>query len=101
MDEFASFSSMAADFVDHQSVNARRILDPKSWWINHGSSTKLLQQLAFKLLVQPCSSSCCEKNWSTYSFINFLKRNKLHPKRAEDLVYIHTNLMLLSRKSGT
>ena len=90
---------MADEFADHESVDARRILDPKSWWVNHGASAKLLQQLAFRLLVQPCSSSCCERNWSTYSFINSLKRNKLHPKRADDLVYIHTNLRLLSRKS--
>jgi hypothetical protein len=27
-----------------------------------------------------------------------MKRNKIDPKRAEDLVYVHTNLRLLSRK---
>ena len=52
---------------------------------------------AFKLLGQPCSSSCCERNWSTYDFIHSLRRNKIAPKHAEDLVYVHTNLQLLSR----
>jgi len=42
-------------------------------------------------------SSCCEKNWSTYTFIHSLKKNKLTPTRAEDLVYVHNNLRLLSR----
>jgi hypothetical protein len=42
--------------------------------------------------VQVCSSSCSERNWSTYSFIQSLKRNKMDPKRAEDLVYVHTNV---------
>ena len=28
-----------------------------------------------------------------------MKRNKMNPKRAEDLVFVHTNLRLLSRKS--
>uniref|UniRef100_A0A151UG35 BED-type domain-containing protein n=1 Tax=Cajanus cajan TaxID=3821 RepID=A0A151UG35_CAJCA len=77
----------------------RWTLDAKSWWVMHGSSAPLLQKLSLKLLVQPSSSSCCERNWSTYSFIHSLKRNKLNPKRAEDLVYVHTNLRLLSRKS--
>nr|KYP56762.1 hypothetical protein KK1_003009 [Cajanus cajan] len=74
-------------------------LDAKSWWVMHGSSALLLQKLSLKLLVQTSSSSCCKRNWSTYSFIQSLKRNKLNPKRAEDLVYVHTNLRLLSRKS--
>jgi hypothetical protein len=30
-----------------------------------------------------------------------LKRNRLNPKRAKDLVFIHTNLRLLSRKRNS
>ena len=52
---------------------------------------------AFKLLGQLCSSSCAERNWSTYKFIHSLKRNKMAPAHAEDLVYVHSNLQLLSR----
>ena len=59
----------------------------------------MLQSIALKLLGQPCSSSCCERNWSTYNFIHSMKRNKLTPQRAEDLVYVHNNLRLLSRRS--
>lgn len=33
-----------------------------------------------------------EKNWSTYSFIHSLKRNKMDPKRVEDVVYAHDPL---------
>ena len=67
-------------------------------WINHGQSVPLLQKIALKLLNQPASSSCCERNWSTYSFMHSMKRNKLTPERAEDLVFVHSNLRLLSRK---
>ncbi|KAJ9556720.1 hypothetical protein OSB04_011334 [Centaurea solstitialis] len=49
-----------------------------------------------ELLGQP-TSSCVERNWSTYAFIHSLKRNKLTTSRAQDLVYIHNNLRLLSR----
>ncbi|GKE40330.1 hAT dimerization domain, ribonuclease H-like domain protein, partial [Tanacetum coccineum] len=49
------------------------------------------------LLRQPSSSSCAERNWSTYAFIHSLRRNKLATSRAQDLVYIHNNLRPLSR----
>ena len=59
----------------------------------------MLQKLALRLLNQPASSSSCERNWSTYNFIHSIQRNKLAPERAEDLVFIHNNLRLLSRKA--
>ncbi|GJS79846.1 hypothetical protein Tco_0729727 [Tanacetum coccineum] len=62
-------------------------------------TTPLLQALAFRVLDQPTSSSCSQRNWSTYSFVNSLRRNKLTPKRAEDLVFVHNNLRLLSRST--
>nr|GEV77723.1 hAT dimerization domain, ribonuclease H-like domain protein [Tanacetum cinerariifolium] len=63
---------------------------------NAGNQSPFLQTLAFILLGQP-SSSCSERNWSTYAFIHSLRRNKLTTSRAQDLVYIHNNLRLLSR----
>ncbi|KAL4344157.1 hypothetical protein AHAS_Ahas11G0150300 [Arachis hypogaea] len=33
-----------------------------------------------------------------YSFIHSKRRNKLNPSRVENLVYVHTNLRLLSRR---
>ncbi|PKU62640.1 hypothetical protein MA16_Dca016588 [Dendrobium catenatum] len=75
-------------------------MDPKLVWLIHGASAPLLQTIAIKLLGQVSSSSCCERNWSTYSFIQSMKRNKITPQRAEDLVYVHTNLRLLSRKTS-
>ena len=53
--------------------------------------------LPLKLLGQPCSSSCAERNRSTYKFIHSLKRNKMALTCAKDLVYVHFNLRLLSR----
>ncbi|XLS89452.1 hypothetical protein HN51_065460, partial [Arachis hypogaea] len=96
--EFASFSDGRGVFDDYDSLNDRGIVDAKFWWLIHGGKAKFLQPIALRLLGQPSSSSCCERNWSTYSFIHSLKRNKLKPKRAENLVFVHTNLRLLSRK---
>ena len=73
-------------------------MSPIKWWIVHGTSAPMLQSIALKLPGQPCSSSCFERNWSTHNFIHSMKRNKLTPQRVEDLVYVHNNLRLLSRR---
>ncbi|XP_026383788.1 uncharacterized protein LOC113279302 [Papaver somniferum] len=73
----------------------------KQWRIcfeRYFEGEELRKRLAFRTLAQPSSSSCCERNWSTFGFINSLKRNKITPKRGEDLVYVHSNLFLLSRR---
>ena len=98
--EFANFSNEREDFADPDAIRDRTKMDAKSWWIVHGSQAPILQKIALKLLGQPSSSCCCERNWSTYSFIHSLKRNKMTPKRAKDLVFIHSNLRLLSRNSS-
>ena len=94
--KFGLFSRIAA--YDDDNIDDRWILDPMLWWSNYGSKLPMLQTLALKLLRQPCSSSCAERNWSTYGFIHCMKRNRITPKRAEDLVYVHSNLRLLSRR---
>jgi len=98
-DEYSRFATCSEELNDFDSIYDRWILDPVKWWANHGQPIPMLQKLALKLLNQPASSSCCERNWSTYSFIHSMKRNKLTPERAEDLVFIHNNLRLLSRKA--
>lgn len=87
------------EFGTGEVLKDRFLMPPITWWAVHGSSAPTLQAIAFKLLGQPCSSSCCERNWSTYNFIHSLRRNKITPQRAEDLVFVHTNLRLLSRRS--
>ncbi|KAH1055987.1 hypothetical protein J1N35_034052, partial [Gossypium stocksii] len=67
------------------ALDDRWFLDPKSWWLVHGASIPLLQNLALKLLGQPLSSSFCERNWTTYLFIHSMRRNKIDPQRVEDL----------------
>jgi hypothetical protein len=52
-----------------------------------------------ELLSQSASSSCYERNWSTYSFIHSVKRNFLTSTRAEDLVFVQSNRRHLSRRT--
>ena len=44
------------------------------------------------------SSSSAERNWTRDGFIHSVKRNRLGSKKAEELVYVHSNLHLLSHK---
>ncbi|XP_062196874.1 uncharacterized protein LOC133899819 [Phragmites australis] len=98
-EEYARFSTCSEEFNDHDSIRDRWLCDPMTWWSNHGQYIPLLQSLAIRLISQPASSSCCERNWSTYSFIHSVKRNALTPERAEDLVHVHSNLRHLSRRT--
>ncbi|XP_026441584.1 uncharacterized protein LOC113340676 [Papaver somniferum] len=97
--EYAKFSSCREEFANANTINDRWSMNPYVWWVTYGVYAPLLQQKALMLLGQPCSYSCSERNWSTYSFINSVKRNKITPQRGEDLVFVHTNLRLLSRRS--
>ena len=91
--EFAAFSG--GRFPSRDALTDRWALQPLVWWQYHGSSFPTLQILALKLLGQPCSSSCAERNWSTYKFIHSLKRKKMAPAHIEDLIYVHSNLTLV------
>ncbi|VFQ60062.1 unnamed protein product [Cuscuta campestris] len=74
-------------------------MDPIDWWATYGSETPELAEIAKKVLSQPISSSSAERNWSTYSYIHNVKRNRLNSKRADKLVFIHSNIRLQSRFS--
>lgn len=97
--EVAKFLGCSDDYNDHQSIQDRGEMGPRDWWATHGASTPLIQSLALKLLGQPSSSSCSEKNWTRYPFIHSLIKNKIPSEHAKDLIFVHTNLRLLSRRT--
>lgn len=74
-EEFSRFSTCSEEFNDHDSINDRWVGSAMSWWTNHGVSIPLLQSLAIKLVSQPASSSCCERNWSMDSSIVWAEVN--------------------------
>ena len=90
--KFAKFSIALDEFAENDSLYDTGIMDPKVWWAIYGTCTPILPGLAMKLLGHPCSSSSCERNWSTYKYIHSIKKNKLTSQRAEDMVYIQINL---------
>lgn len=78
-------------------------MDSIDWWSTYGSETPKLAEIAKKVLSQPISSSLAERNWSTYSYIHNVKRNRLNCKKADKLVFIHSNKITIQdqTKNGT
>ncbi|KAL0925770.1 hypothetical protein M5K25_004140 [Dendrobium thyrsiflorum] len=68
------------------------------WWIQFGDSTPELQSFAVRVLGLICSSSGCERNWSTYSQVQTKRRNRLSTLRMNSLVYIMHNKRLRDRR---
>ncbi|KAH9294427.1 hypothetical protein KI387_040363, partial [Taxus chinensis] len=71
---------------------------PYAWWGTHGAACPILQPLAMRVLTQVTSSSCCERNWSTYGNLHSLKKSRLEQSRAETMVYVHSNLLIYRMK---
>lgn len=67
------------------------------WWKFHGGDTKELRDMAFRVLAQPISASSVERPWSIYPFLHHAKRNQLNERQTDDLMFVHSNLRLLSR----
>lgn len=61
--KFANFFRFNGAFTNHDYIVSRGIMDGKAWWMIYKASFSHLQSLAFKLLAQPYSSSCCEEIW--------------------------------------
>ena len=51
------------------------------WWHMFGSDTPILQNIAIRILSQPCSSSGCERNWSMFEHIHSKKQIRLSVQR--------------------
>ena len=74
-------------------------MDAIDWWKTYGSKAPNLAEVAVRILSQPISSSSAKRICSTYEYIHSAKRNKLNAKTANKLVFVHSNLMLLSSHS--
>nr|KYP38381.1 hypothetical protein KK1_040364 [Cajanus cajan] len=60
--------------------------------------TRLLKKFAIRVLSLTCSSSGCERNWSSFEMVHTKRRNRLHQRKMNDLVYVMYNLKLKSKQ---
>ena len=76
--------------ADIEAMWDKTLLTPIDWWKFHGGEISNIQKLAIRTLTK--------RNWSMYGFIHSVKRNRLGSKKVEELVYVHSNLRLLSHQ---
>ncbi|VFQ83330.1 unnamed protein product [Cuscuta campestris] len=74
--------------------HAMRVVD---WWDAFGNEARELQIFAKRIVGLCCSSSGCERNWSTFEFVHSKKRNRLDQARLNDLVFVKYNRALMRR----
>ncbi|KAK8916557.1 hypothetical protein KSP39_PZI022500 [Platanthera zijinensis] len=92
-----SYKASRNCFGKPQAIRQRTTLNPMDWWGAHGGPNVDLTKVALRILGLCCSSSSCERNWSTFEFIHTKKRNRLEHQRLSDLVYIQYNRRLQAR----
>ncbi len=74
---------------------ARLEMGSALWWEEFGAGLGALQDLAIRILSQACTTSCLEQLWSVYAHVASKKRNRLDVQRANDLIYVSSNLKML------
>ncbi|XP_020265549.1 uncharacterized protein LOC109841094 [Asparagus officinalis] len=79
------------------AIRNREKKSPADWWDSYGAAAPILQKLTIRILSLTCSSSGCERNWSTFEQIHTKKRNRLDHNRLQDLVFCKYNQALKER----
>ena len=94
MAEMTEYEERLGSYSPEEAPDIRIVnLQPHQWWSRVGKEA--LSKIAKRVLALTYSASLCECNWSMYSFVHNKSRNRLGTKKAEDLVYIYTNMRLL------
>ena len=97
LQEYIQFRDKLIFFADPLSRSSAPKMAPASWWRLYGAATPLLQKVAIRVLSQVTSASSCERNWSSFEYIWSKKRNRLTPKKATKLVWVHCNARLMRK----
>ncbi|KAL5159642.1 hypothetical protein HKD37_15G043929 [Glycine soja] len=75
-------------FSLEEAKDNRKIIQPGEWWKMFGDGTPELRRFAIRVLSLTCSSSRCERNWSSFEMVHTKRRNRLQQKKMNDLVYV-------------
>ncbi|KAF8379081.1 hypothetical protein HHK36_028509 [Tetracentron sinense] len=65
-DQMDLFKGAKGLFARETAKLTRKTKQPANWWESYGDSAPELQRLAIRILSLTCSSSGCERNWSTF-----------------------------------
>ncbi|VFQ79370.1 unnamed protein product [Cuscuta campestris] len=95
--QVSEYDEVRGGFSKSIPVKRRTLMSPIDWWNSFGGYTPEHQTFARRIIGLCCSSSGCERNWSTFSFIHTKKRNRLEHQRLNDLVYVKYNRKIVNR----
>ncbi|KAF7824624.1 zf-BED domain-containing protein/DUF659 domain-containing protein/Dimer_Tnp_hAT domain-containing protein [Senna tora] len=79
--------------------STRSEMDPAQWWDSYGDLGPELKKFAVRLLSLTSTSFGCERNWSVFEMVHAKRRNFLHQKKMNDLVFVMYNQKLKDRKA--
>ncbi|XP_052119071.1 uncharacterized protein LOC107494867 [Arachis duranensis] len=85
-------------FRNETAKSSRKTMLPAEWWDFYGDSCPELKKFAIRVLRLTCSSSGCERNWSAFEMVHTKRKNRLHQKKMNDLVYVMYNLKLKGKQ---
>ncbi|XP_057755684.1 uncharacterized protein LOC130974860 [Arachis stenosperma] len=85
-------------FGNETAKSSRKTMLPAEWWDFYGDSCPELKKFSIRVLSLTCSSSGCERNWSAFEMVHTKRRNRLHQKKMNDLVYVMYNLKLKGKQ---
>ncbi|XP_031091572.1 uncharacterized protein LOC115996475 [Ipomoea triloba] len=91
------YYNMRGNFGKQLAIKQQKTKTPLDWWNAFGGDSIELQSLAMRIISLCCSSSGCERNWSTFESIHTKRRNRLEHKRLNDLIYVQYNLKIANR----
>ncbi|KAF7835801.1 uncharacterized protein G2W53_010660 [Senna tora] len=96
--QMVDFSEARCMFGLNSAKANREKMSPVDWWLAYGDGCPELQKFAIRILSLTCSSSGCERNWSAFEMVHTKRRNRLHQKKMNALVYVMSNLKLRNKE---
>lgn len=97
MGEVAEYNSKEGFFSKQFLWSCADSTPPLTWWKGL-CSTQQLSKVAMKVIGAPATSAAVERSFSKHLFVQSKTKNRLTNARAEKLVFISSNLKLLSNK---
>ncbi|KAL0224926.1 hypothetical protein RCL1_002838 [Eukaryota sp. TZLM3-RCL] len=95
--EYKSLNALPPSSLQYLSISHIGKKTTLSLWWQSIRSLPTLSSLARKLASLVVVSSASERTWCTFGFIHSKSRNRLTHQRANDLVFVHSNLRLLKK----
>ncbi|XP_027941001.1 uncharacterized protein LOC114194784 [Vigna unguiculata] len=88
---------MVEDEDEQTLIMSINLKTPADWWESYGDEYPELQKIAIHVLSLTCSSSGCERNWSSFEMVHTKRRNRLKQSTMND-VFVMANSKLAKKK---